>query len=180
MGRIILVTGAARSGKSEWAEAIAHRSGQPVTYVATAKENPEDAEWTARIQRHRDRRPDNWHFIAESTDLVRVLKTISPEHCVLIDSLGLWVASHLEASEAMWQNYSQELLDILPQLDLTIVFVAEETGWGIVPAYALGRLFRDRLGSLNRHIGAIADEPYLTVAGYALNLKKYGEALPPP
>jgi adenosylcobinamide kinase/adenosylcobinamide-phosphate guanylyltransferase len=73
---------------------------------------------------------------------------------------------------------SDELLQLLPKLELTIILVAEETGWGIVPAYELGRLFRDRLGSLTRQIGAIADTPYLVVGGYALNLKKYGEILP--
>jgi adenosylcobinamide kinase/adenosylcobinamide-phosphate guanylyltransferase len=178
MGKIILVTGASRSGKSEWAEYLACQSGQPVTYVATATETPDDAEWTARIQRHRDRRPEDWQFIAESHDLTAALQGITAGNCVLVDSLGLWVASHLETTPTIWQMLSDELLQLLPKLDLTIILVAEETGWGIVPAYELGRLFRDRLGSLTRQIGAIADTPYLVVGGYALNLKKYGEILP--
>ena len=39
-------------------------------------------------------------------------------------------------------------------------------------------LFRDRLGSLVRHIGAIADAVYLATGGYALNLTALGTPLP--
>jgi adenosylcobinamide kinase / adenosylcobinamide-phosphate guanylyltransferase len=52
--------------------------------------------------------------------------------------------------------------------------VAEETGWGVVPAYPLGRQFRDRLGTLIRLVGAIADQVYLITGGYALNLTLLG------
>ena len=52
--------------------------------------------------------------------------------------------------------------------------VAEETGWGVVPSYPTGRLFRDRLGTLTRQIGAIAHATYLVTAGYALNLTDLG------
>ena len=45
MGKIILVTGPARSGKSEWAENLALESGKKVVYIATANENPHDLEW---------------------------------------------------------------------------------------------------------------------------------------
>jgi adenosylcobinamide kinase/adenosylcobinamide-phosphate guanylyltransferase len=49
---IILVTGPARSGKSEWAENLATRLGQqfnqPIIYMATAQEEPQDLEWQAR------------------------------------------------------------------------------------------------------------------------------------
>jgi adenosylcobinamide kinase/adenosylcobinamide-phosphate guanylyltransferase len=52
--------------------------------------------------------------------------------------------------------------------------VAEETGWGVVPAYPSGRRFRDRLGDLTRQVGAIADDTYLVVAGFAINLTATG------
>ena len=40
--KIILVTGAARSGKSEWAEKLANQLTESVTYIATAKFSSED------------------------------------------------------------------------------------------------------------------------------------------
>ncbi|AFY40451.1 adenosylcobinamide kinase [[Leptolyngbya] sp. PCC 7376] len=178
MGNSILVTGAVRSGKSEWAEHLALQSGKPVTYIATAKEDPSDPEWTARIQHHRDRRPDTWQFIAEAKDLSGALKTIPSGHCVLVDSLGLWVAAHLETEAAQWHELMAEFLELLPTLDFLSIMVAEETGWGLVPTYPMGRLFRDRLGRLIRQTGLKADETYLLAGGHALNLKQLGQPLP--
>ncbi|MFM8006588.1 MAG: bifunctional adenosylcobinamide kinase/adenosylcobinamide-phosphate guanylyltransferase, partial [Dolichospermum sp.] len=52
MNKVILVTGAARSGKSEWAENLAENSGKTVVYIATAIQYPDDQEWQQRIQKH--------------------------------------------------------------------------------------------------------------------------------
>ncbi|MBV5261626.1 bifunctional adenosylcobinamide kinase/adenosylcobinamide-phosphate guanylyltransferase [Synechococcus moorigangaii CMS01] len=179
MGRTILVTGAVRSGKSEWAEHLALQSQRPVTYIATATEDPDDPEWVARIQHHRDRRPKHWGFIAESTQLTAPLRRIPADHCVLLDSLGLWVASHLETEAAPWHQLTTEFLDYLQTAPQMLILVAEETGWGVVPAYPMGRLFRDRLGRLIREVGLVADEVYLLAGGHALDLKKLGHPLPP-
>ena len=56
--------------------------------------------------------------------------------------------------------------------------MAEETGWGVVPAYSTGRLFRDRLGNLVRRLGAIANPVYLVTGGHVLNLSTLGFPLP--
>ena len=178
MGKSILVTGAVRSGKSEWAEHLAIQSGREVTYIATGQENPDDPEWTARIKHHRDRRPESWHFIGEDKDLSGALRSIPEGHCVLLDSLGLWVAAHLETEAPQWHELMTEFLELLTALDLMIILVAEETGWGIVPMSPMGRLFRDRLGRLIRQTGLTADEAYLLVGGHALNIKQLGQPLP--
>ena len=51
------------------------------------------------------------------------------------------------------------------------VMVSSEVGWGVVPATASGRLFRDELGRLNAALAAAADEVFLVVAGLPLRLK---------
>jgi adenosylcobinamide kinase/adenosylcobinamide-phosphate guanylyltransferase len=58
--------------------------------------------------------------------------------------------------------------------------VAEETGWGVVPAYPLGRKFRDRLGALVRQLGRICEPVYLVVGGHVLNLSLLAVPLPVP
>jgi adenosylcobinamide kinase/adenosylcobinamide-phosphate guanylyltransferase len=179
---IILVTGPARSGKSEWAEMLALRSGKAVTYVATAQIDPTDGEWQARIAQHQRRRPSNWQTLDISTNSPRglgeVLEAASENSCLLVDSLGTWLANGLEQDDATWAKAVQSLLESLEHKVCDVIFVAEETGWGIVPAYPLGRTFRDRLGSLTRRVGAIANPVYLVTAGHILNLSVLGTPLP--
>ena len=174
---LCLVTGPARSGKSEWAEALAMQSGKTVIYVATAQTDPNDLEWQARIERHRDRRPNDWQTIQEPTALATVIQQAQPDTCLLVDSLGTWLANLLEEDAIAWEQTQQTFLHSLAQTQSQVILVAEETGWGVVPAYPIGRTFRDRLGTLVRHIGAIADVVYLVTGGYVLNLRDLGRPL---
>jgi adenosylcobinamide kinase/adenosylcobinamide-phosphate guanylyltransferase len=176
--QLVLVTGPARSGKSEWAETLAKNSQKAVVYVATAQIDPTDLEWQSRIQQHRLRRPAAWTTLQVPVDLAATIQAAAPQSCLLVDSLGTWVANGLEQDDAQWSQLSTELLDSLQSAVCEVILVAEETGWGVVPAYPLGRKFRDRLGSLTRQIGAIANPVYLVTAGHALNLSQLGTPLP--
>lgn len=178
-GRLILVTGSAKSGKSEWAENLAFESGKPVIYVATAMSDPTDSEWLGRIEQHRDRRPSDWVTLEVPQNLAETIKTTPAFSCLLVDSLGTWVANLLEEDNTSWDSTQQNLILTLEQLaSKDAIIVAEETGWGVVPAFATGRLFRDRLGNLIRRLGAIADPIYLVTGGHVLNLSKLGFPLP--
>jgi len=179
IAQVTLVTGAARSGKSEWAEALAIQSGKSVVYVATAQTDPQDGEWQARILLHQQRRPASWRTLTVPIALAATLQAANSSECLLVDSLGSWLTNLLDQSESDWQQTVQELLLSLFQVQGQVIFVAEETGWGVVPAYPIGRLFRDRLGRLIRQIGAIANPVYLITGGYALNLSEMGTPLPP-
>ncbi len=174
---IILVTGGSRSGKSEWAENLANNSNKSVIYVATATVDSTDQEWQARILKHQQRRPNNWATITENKDLDLVINQALKNQCLLIDSLGTWIANFLDLETKSWQKITDRLLDSLDTTQASIILVGEETGWGIVPAYQSGRLFRDRLGHLTRQIGAIADTTYLVVGGHVLDLSVLGTPL---
>lgn len=176
--RLILVSGASRSGKSEYAEKLAIQSRKTVIYVATAKTDPQDAEWQARIELHQQRRPQDWQTLnLTDEELVKCILQADESECWLIDSLGTWVANFLEQEESSWRSLAQNLLTSLASSPATIMVVAEETGWGVVPAYPIGRLFRDRLGKLTREVSGIADVTYLVAAGYALDLSALGKPL---
>jgi adenosylcobinamide kinase/adenosylcobinamide-phosphate guanylyltransferase len=95
----------------------------------------------------------------------------------LVDSLGTWVANLLDQDSAVWERTLQELLESLAQTAGSVIFVAEETGWGVVPAYPIGRVFRDRLGQLVRQLGIIANPVYLVTGGHVLNLSALGSPL---
>lgn len=178
---LTLVTGPARSGKSEWAEWLAterERVGQSVVYVATSKLDPADAEWAERIAKHQQRRPQTWHCVEIPLGLVDILRTASASDCLLVDSLGTWLANGLDWEEDEWQQQQETLVRSLQTCICDVILVAEETGWGVVPAYPLGRTFRDRLGTLTRRIGAIAHTTYLVTGGHVLNLSQLGRRLP--
>ena len=157
--RRVLVTGGARSGKSQ--EAERRLAGAPeVIYVATAEEYPGDDEWSARLAAHRARRPAHWSTV-ETAVLAPLLRQAGPP--LLIDCLGLWLARESEDPDALveaWQSCQRE-----------VVLVTNEVGSGIVPATASGRVFRDGLGRLNARLAAGADEVWHCVAGVACRLK---------
>jgi adenosylcobinamide kinase / adenosylcobinamide-phosphate guanylyltransferase len=177
-----LVTGAARSGKSEWAEILARRSQQPVIYIATALSDPNDEEWQAKIAKHKLRRPLEWQIWEVPYTLVDAIRQADADHrdrYLLVDSLGTWIANYLDRDESTWGQTANELLEAVKNCQSNITIVAEEVGWGIVPAFESGRQFRDRLGALSRNLGAISDIVYLVTGGHALNLTVIGDRLPP-
>ena len=176
--KIVLVTGASRSGKSEFAEVLAQRSSRSTIYVATAKIDETDLEWQARIIKHQQRRPEHWQtsMISDEKLSLYILQASSSQ-CLLIDSLGTWIANFLDLEQAQWDKISNSLLNSLQASEAYIILVGEETGWGIVPAYPMGRLFRDRLGNLSRQIANIADITYLVAGGHIINLSLIGESL---
>lgn len=175
--KIILVMGPTSSGKSEFAETLAVKSDQAVVYIATAKVDENDREWQARIIKHQQRRPANWRTVTAALNLSSYLDQGIVGECFLIDSLGTWVANFLDLESELWQQKSDRFLESLKSTEAEVILVGEETGWGVVPAYPLGRLFRDRLGYLSRQVGNLADITYLVTGGHVLNLSLLGEPL---
>jgi len=171
---LTLVLGPARSGKSEWAESLAQRSGYPVTYIATAIADPNDPDWQSRIQQHQCRRPSTWQTLEVPIDLATAIAQAPVNTCLLVDSLGTWLANLLTEGREIWGKTESRLLSSLEAASGPVILVAEEVGWGVIPAYPLGRCFRDRLGHLVRQVGAIAGNVYLVTGGYALNLSQLG------
>lgn len=177
MREVILITGGANSGKSEWGESLAIQSQKPVIYIATARKNETDEEWRQKILVHQQRRPKHWENLEIPLFLADSIEQIKEDKCLLIDSLGTWVANWLEKDELLWQEQVNKFRSSLQNSICQIIIVAEETGWGVVPAYELGRLFRSRLGKLTRLMGIDANTVYLTVGGYAVDISQIGVKL---
>src|SRR5256885_7920584 len=98
--RAVLVLGGIRSGKSEYAESLV-KSATEVRYVATSAPVADDAEWTARLDAHRARRPESWlteETGAEPERLAELLSDTKPDQTVLVDDLGGWVAALLSGA----------------------------------------------------------------------------------
>jgi adenosylcobinamide kinase/adenosylcobinamide-phosphate guanylyltransferase len=64
-----------------------------------------------------------------------------------------------------------DFLGALRTVPATVILVSNEVGWGVVPPYPAGRIYRDALGELNQRVAALADNVVLMVAGLPLVLK---------
>jgi adenosylcobinamide kinase/adenosylcobinamide-phosphate guanylyltransferase len=179
-GKIILVTGGARSGKSEFAEQYALMSGKPVAYIATAQIY--DEEMRLRVALHRQRRPNNWrtyeapYFAEKAID-----QAVTHADIILFDCLTLYTSNLLLAPNVS-DNQKERGRYIAAQIELllesarssqaTVIFVTNEVGMGVVPENALAREYRDVAGLANQQVAACADEVYLVVSGLAVDIKK--------
>jgi adenosylcobinamide kinase/adenosylcobinamide-phosphate guanylyltransferase len=168
MGKTILITGGARSGKSAIAEARALSFAPRAIYIATAE--PRDSEMAARIRVHQDRRGKNWQTHAEPLDLMGALVATDGRGPRLVDCLTLWL-TNLMLSGHDWQAAGRALVAALAAQADPVIMVTNEVGAGIVPDNALAREFRDAAGILNQWVAAAADEVILAVAGLPLKVK---------
>ncbi len=168
MGKTILITGGARSGKSGIAETMALSLGTPAVYIATA--TAEDGEMAERIAAHRARRGAEWITHAEPLDLPSVLKATDGPEPRLVDCLTLWLSNLMFAGRD-WRAETHRLIDALYLQSGPVVLVTNEVGSGIVPDNRLTRDFRDAAGFINQEVAATADEVYLAVCGLPMKVK---------
>jgi len=186
---LTLVLGPVRAGKSARAATLAHATGKRVVVAATAAIDPSDPEMLARVERHRRDRPASWTLVEtahrDSPSLVALVHHCGDDTCVLIDALGTWLAALLlemndlperdpVAALAALDAQGDALASALAITRAHAIVVAEETGWGVVPATPLGRIFRDALGRLTRALAQRADRVELVVAGYAVDVRAIG------
>ena len=99
---------------------------------------------------------------------------------VLIDCLTLLANNVLgaladvedaDAAEAALRGEVDDLLAAYADHPGAWIIVSNEVGLGIVPAYPLGRVYRDVLGRANQRLAAAADAVYFMVAGLPLQVK---------
>ncbi len=183
MGKIILVTGGARSGKSSFAEKLALKIGNGrAAYVATAQIF--DDEMNFRVKLHQSRRGDNWRTFEAPFDAQEKILTASETFdAILFDCVTIYVsnflcAANLDDEKFLYDNLRgliQKLIDAAEKSDATTIFVTNEVGGGIVPENKLARRFRDLAGLANQMLAAQAEKVFLTVAGIAVDLKKLEE-----
>ncbi len=170
-GRLLLVTGGARSGKSVLAERFAAEHGAGLTYIATAR--ADDAEMAARIGLHQARRGADCRTLEAPIDLSGALMASDGPGVRLVDCLTVWLANVMFADRAPADCTAAvgELVKTLRMQKGPVVLVTNELGQGIVPADAATRAYRDAHGAMNQAVAAIADEVWMAVCGLPLCVK---------
>jgi len=167
---LVVLLGGARSGKSRLALELASTSGANVTFVATAEAL--DEEMAQRIATHRAERPDGWATIEEPRDLERALAEVEPQSTCVIDCLSLWVSNRMLRGDEPTdiEAAARACAARAAARDGLTVAVTNEVGLGVVPATALGRVYRDLLGTVNQTWVDASERAAFVVAGRALAL----------
>jgi adenosylcobinamide kinase/adenosylcobinamide-phosphate guanylyltransferase len=166
---IHLVIGAARSGKSRYAESVARESGLTKLYLATARVL--DEEMAARVTRHKLDRGVGWFTVEEPIALAEaVASRAAPDRIILVDCLTLWLTNLMLEGEDI-AGHVAALATALERARGPVVLVSNEVGGGIVPDNAMAREFRDLQGRLNQDMAALASHVTLVVAGIPLAIK---------
>ena len=181
--QIILCSGGARSGKSEFAEQLALSLKGRKAYVATGQAF--DDEMKDRIKKHQLRRGKEWITFEIPLYLHKNWEQIkNVSDVILIDCLTMFTSNHVfahgdintqEDSNRIESIILEELRLLLQEInnsnDKTVIFVTNEIGLGIVPENKLARYFRDITGRVNREVASAANKMYLTISGVTIELK---------
>jgi adenosylcobinamide kinase / adenosylcobinamide-phosphate guanylyltransferase len=199
MGKLTLILGGARSGKSTYAEQRAKElGGESVLYVATSE--TKDEEMQQRVQKHRADRSSAWGTVEASRDVAQALRQAqdtalrqerSAARVVLLDCMTFLVANHLmDAAGPVADPFDdpsadpfdvkieadvvaevEALVAYVTETDVQMLVVSNEVGLGVVPPYELGRAYRDILGRANQILARHAEEVFLLVAGIPMRVK---------
>lgn len=176
---ISIVTGGARSGKSEFAESLI--KGDAI-YIATA-ENYDD-EMDLRIKKHVKRRDESgikWRTV----ECLKNFDGLSGEEkYVLFDSLGVFVSNimfsktaddlsdkSIEETILVVRKELEKLLDWARENEKELVIVTDEVGMSIIPESKVARVYRDLIGTINKEVAAKCDRAYFVCMGLEVRLK---------
>jgi adenosylcobinamide kinase / adenosylcobinamide-phosphate guanylyltransferase len=191
MGKLTLILGGARSGKSTFAEMRAKElGGDRVLYVATSE--TKDEEMVERVEKHRSERPPAWGTVEAPRNVAQAVRQErSKAKVILLDCMTFLVANHLMDAAAPEDDPFDDpsadpfdaqieadvvadveaLIEYVKEADIELLVVSNEVGLGVVPPYELGRAYRDILGRANQILAQHADEVQLLVAGIPMKVK---------
>lgn len=190
MAKTIFVVGGSRSGKSDYAQALAERGSAPLFYLATCPSpsfldvgdglpaTSEDPEMFARIKEHQRRRQASlWQTVEEPLLIASALQSVPDHATVLIDCLTLWISNLLFAArsgvfgEEQIAVLASELVTVANERRGQTIVVSSEVGSGIVPDHPISRAYRDLVGRCNQLLAAGAEQVIQVVCGLPIILK---------
>lgn len=187
MGKVILITGGQRSGKSSFAERMALELSNNPVYLATAMVR--DAEFAKRVEIHKYRRGEQWTNVEECRYLSKIDFS---GRVVVVDCITLWLSNIFwDISVDVEKEYMGKLSQVemgvmavnrsleflkeeflkLTEQDATFIFVTNEIGFGGVSENRLQRQFTDLQGWGNQFVAENSNDVYLMVSGIRIKIK---------
>lgn len=186
---MILVTGGARSGKSEFAENLALKSSdEDIIYIATSI--PFDEGMKERIRLHQKRRSKRWKTIESYRKIGNIIEE-NNKSIILIDCVTVMITNLMMDLEGDLRgnddDLSQEKKDMIKENIISefegiinacnknkgsnVVLVTNELGMGIVPMGEFTRRFVDIHGEVNQLLAKNSDEVYFVVSSIPIKIK---------
>lgn len=188
---ITLITGGAKSGKSDFAELLI--KSKKVSYIATNASQYFDIEMQQRVKKHRIKRNAEWHTEERFKNIAEYLKQEQfTFDAFLIDCATMLTTNLLfEFLDDIYSVYDFEQLSI-KQLDILemklrsewnqilihatninipVIIVTNEVGLSIVPEKKLGRWFQEIFGKINQEIARNSEHVYFVTCGISQKLK---------
>ena len=185
MRQLILVTGGARSGKSQFAEKLCRARNNETAYIATSI--PFDDELKDRVKKHKEMRPKTWKTYEVYEDVYKAIPEIAEHYqTVILDCVTLMVNNlmfkenldydamtpeEVNVLEAQIKEQFIKLIEAIQKTDLYFVVVTNEIGLSPVSGNKLTRIYTDIIGRMNQLIAKSSDEVYFVVSGIPMKIK---------
>jgi adenosylcobinamide kinase/adenosylcobinamide-phosphate guanylyltransferase len=172
----VFISGAARGGKSEWAEECAKRMARPDAgpriYLATARVF--DQEMRDRVARHQAARKDRGFLTLEQPSNLSGVVSLMPDGAtVLLECLGTWTANELFDDEGRMRNPRAVFKKICADSLLlrtrvkNLLIVSNDIFSDGITCGRETEKYRETLGALHVRLAAEADVAVECAAGYA-------------
>lgn len=174
-GRIVLVGGGARSGKSAYALSLARAHAGRKLFFATGEAG--DDEMRERIARHRAERGAEFETIEAPLELpaalARACTARDTAAVAVVDCVTFWLANLLLRGEPEAAILAQvdALCEVVRARPVLAILVTNEVGMGVVPDAPLGRAFRDLAGRAHQRLSRAASRVYLAALGCVVRLR---------
>lgn len=186
MTGFVLLVGGQKSGKSRAAAHLATLADTPVTVITPARAADGDAEFGARIARHRADRPSHW-TTAETFEVAAAIRDAGPTGAVVVDALDTWVLDRMDvhglADDDVLDGDTRRdgeaaVLDEVSAIAAAVdarrttglsVVVAGQPGMGLIGASPFTRRYVDLHGLAVTRLGEVADRVALVLAGRLLD-----------
>ncbi len=197
MAKLTLITGGAKSGKSEVAEDM-YADEHGVCYIATSViRTNQDSEMKLKIKKHRQRRPADWTTEERYKD-VSIFVLMNDYQKYLLDDATMMTTNlffdlvakmyndfpgdvdgdidrmnkdEIESIQTTILQEFSKVVDSLRRTDQEMTIVTNEVGLGLVPASKESRILRDTYGLVNKLLAKKADDVYFVISGLTQKIK---------
>lgn len=189
MGKIILVTGGASSGKSEFAESLLEKIKYPnkrPLYIATSRIFDEEMQ-EKKLKHIKRRETFDWESIEIYEDVGKILsdesffgkKILLDCITMLITNIIFGVDENFDGRDKILSQKIEdrvmcqikEILDAIRKNEIDMIFVTNEVGLSVVSENPLSRFFVRLSGEVNKLISKNSDEVYFVVSGIPMKIK---------